>query len=192
MNLPLFPLSTTLYPGCPLDLQLFEPRYLDMISRCLKQGSGFGIVTIFEGREVGAAPSQLGEIGCEAIIKDWQQRSNGLLGIRVEGGRRFRILDTDVQRDQLVIGEIEWLEEPGERPLTARHDDLVALLSALVDHPMVTALNMKGDASGQQALGYQLAYLLPFEPAEKIELLSLSDPGERLDQLHALLSTLQE
>ena len=44
MNLPLFPLNTVLFPGCVLDLQIFEARYLDMISRCMKQGSGFGVV----------------------------------------------------------------------------------------------------------------------------------------------------
>ena len=43
-SLALFPLQTVLFPGCLLDLQLFEPRYLDMLSRCLRQGSGFGVV----------------------------------------------------------------------------------------------------------------------------------------------------
>ena len=45
MNLPLFPLDTVLFPGCMLDLQLFEPRYLDMVSACLKAGHGFGVPT---------------------------------------------------------------------------------------------------------------------------------------------------
>ena len=53
MKLPLFPLNAVLFPGCRLDLQIFEARYLDMISRCMKQGTGFGVVTIGEGREVG-------------------------------------------------------------------------------------------------------------------------------------------
>lgn len=90
MKLPLFPLNAVLFPGCRLDLQIFEARYLDMISRCMKQGTGFGVVTIGEGREVGEAPSRLAMVGCEASVRDWQQRPNGLLGIRVEGGRRFR------------------------------------------------------------------------------------------------------
>ena len=44
MSLPLFPLNTVLFPGCILDLQIFEARYLDMISSCMKQGGGFGVV----------------------------------------------------------------------------------------------------------------------------------------------------
>ncbi|AYN95708.1 ATP-dependent protease [Pseudomonas sp. LTJR-52] len=192
MKLPLFPLSTTLFPGCPLDLQLFEPRYLDMISRCLKQNIGFGVVTILEGEEVGAAPTRLGGFGCEAVVRDWQQQSNGLLGVRVEGVRRFRLLDTEVQDDQLTMGTVEWLDEPVERPLSDQHDDLAALLQALAEHPMVAALDLDGTARGQCELGYRLGYLLPFTPDQKNELLSLDDPGERLDRLHELLSSLQE
>ena len=56
MSFPLFPLNTVLFPGCRLDLQIFEARYLDMIGRCMKQNGGFGVVAIVEGEEVGDAP----------------------------------------------------------------------------------------------------------------------------------------
>ena len=59
MSLPLFPLNTVLFPGCILDLQIFEARYLDMIGRCMKQGGGFGVVCILDGEEVGIAPAGL-------------------------------------------------------------------------------------------------------------------------------------
>ncbi len=59
MSLPLFPLNTVLFPGCILDLQIFEARYLDMIGRCMKQGGGFGVVCILEAKEVGIAPAGL-------------------------------------------------------------------------------------------------------------------------------------
>ena len=95
MTLPLFPLNTVLFPGCVLDLQIFEARYLDMVARCMKQGTGFGVVCILDGREVGNAPQGIAGIGCEALIRDFQQQDNGLLGIRVEGGRRFEVLGTE-------------------------------------------------------------------------------------------------
>ncbi len=66
MNLALFPLNTVLFPDCILDLQIFEARYLDMIGRCMKQGSGFGVVCILEGEEVGTAAQGYAQIGCEA------------------------------------------------------------------------------------------------------------------------------
>ncbi|CAM5342033.1 hypothetical protein SSTU70S_04091 [Stutzerimonas stutzeri] len=74
MKLPLFPLDTVLFSGCTLDLQVFEPRYLDMLSGCLKAGHGFGVVHILEGSEAGPAPAAFARIGCEALIRDWQQQ----------------------------------------------------------------------------------------------------------------------
>ena len=99
MSLPLFPLNTVLFPGCRLDLQIFEARYLDMVSACMKRGEGFGVVGILEGREVGEAPGRFAWHGCEALIRDFHQQDNGLLGIRVEGGRRFTVQSSQVQPD---------------------------------------------------------------------------------------------
>lgn len=192
MELPLFPLNTVLFPGCMLDLQLFEARYLDMIGRCMKQGTGFGVVGILEGEEVGSAARRIAPLGCEALIRDWQQLPNGLLGIRVEGGRRFTVEGTRVQTDQLTLGDIAWLDDDdADRPLLPEHADLAALLNALAEHPLVKGLGMGGLAHGQQELANQLAYLLPFSLDEKLELLALGSPDARLDHLQTLLNRLQ-
>jgi len=191
MTLPLFPLNTVLFPGCTLDLQIFEARYLDMIGRCMKQGEGFGVVSIVEGEEVGSAPGQYAMIGCEARITDFQKQDNGLLGIRVLGGRRFRVMATEVQRDQLLLADVQWLPELPELPLDDQHEDLLALLVALAEHPMVAALDMGSEASGQQSLAYQLAYLLPFTDPDKLGLLAEDDPGQRLQGIQQLLDELQ-
>ncbi|WP_447648998.1 LON peptidase substrate-binding domain-containing protein [Pseudomonas abietaniphila] len=191
MSLPLFPLNAVLFPGCVLDLQIFEARYLDMIGRCMKQGEGFGVVCITEGSEVGDVPEGFSQIGCEALVTDFQQQDNGLLGIRVVGGRRFRVVEAQTQRDNLLIAEVEWLEDPDEKPLQEEDEDLVALLAALAEHPMVAALNMGLTASGQQSLANQLAYLLPFAEEDKIELLEIDDAEERLDAIQDLLDEMQ-
>ncbi|MHA6495214.1 LON peptidase substrate-binding domain-containing protein [Pseudomonas borbori] len=191
MNLPLFPLNTVLFPGCALDLQIFEARYLDMIGRCMKQGEGFGVVCIVEGEETGEAAERFAAIGCEARICDFQQRPNGLLGIRVEGGRRFRVQHAQVLPDRLTMADVHWLDEPAEQPLDAEHQDLVALRHALAAHPMVAALGMDDEVSGQSALANQLAYLLPLEPEQKVQLLALESPQERLGVLQQLLDQLQ-
>ena len=191
MTLPLFPLNTVLFPGCVLDLQIFEARYLDMVARCMKQGTGFGVVCILDGREVGNAPQGIAGIGCEALIRDFQQQDNGLLGIRVEGGRRFEVLGTELQRDQLLLAQIEWLDDAPEQPLQEEDQDLLALLKALAEHPMVAALNMNTEVAGQQSLSNQLAYLLPFAEADKIELLQVNDPQQRLEGIQVLLDEIQ-
>jgi Lon protease-like protein len=191
MNFPLFPLNTVLFPGCILDLQIFEARYLDMVSACMKRGEGFGVVTILEGQEVGAAASRFSALGCEALIRDFQQRANGLLGIRVEGGRRFQVGEVAVQADQLTLAQVDWLGEPQDAALLAEHADLAALLAALAEHPMVAGLGMGGAVASQQTLANQLAYLLPFATEQKLQLLQLDDPLHRLQQIQALLDQLQ-
>ncbi len=114
-----------------------------------------------------------------------------MLGIRVEGGRRFRVLSANVQTDQLTVAEVEWLDEQPNQPLTKEHDDLAALLEALSMHPMVSALEMGGEVNGQQELACQLAYLLPFERDQKQVLLEMNDPTVRLARIQVLLEQLQ-
>ena len=114
-----------------------------------------------------------------------------MLGIRVEGGRRFRVLSANVQPDQLTVAEVQWLDEQPDQPLTKEHDDLAALLEALSMHPMVSALEMGGEVNGQQALACQLAYLLPFERDQKQVLLEMDDPTVRLARIQVLLEQLQ-
>ena len=192
MRLPLFPLDTVLFPGCVLDLQIFEARYLDMVSQCLKAGHGFGVVNILDGREVGAAPTAFAGVGCEALIRDWQQLSNGLLGIRVEGGRRFDVQSFEVRADQLTVAQVAWRDDVDSRPLVARHADLLVLLEALGQHPMVRTLGLGGPVDDQAALASQLAYLLPFEAEQKVALLGLDEPEQQLEQIQSLLERLQD
>ena len=149
------------------------------------------MVCILDGREVGSAPQDIAGVGCEALIRDFQKQDNGLLGIRVEGGRRFEVLSTDLQRDQLLVAHVEWLDEVPEQPLQEEDQDLLALLKALAEHPMVAALNMNTEVAGQQSLANQLAYLLPFAEADKIELLQVNDPQQRLDGIQVLLDEIQ-
>ncbi len=191
MSYPLLPLNTVLFPGCILDLQIFEARYLDMVSACMRRGEGFGVVALLEGREVGEAARRFSTLGCEALIRDFQQRPNGLLGIRVEGGRRLRVGEVSVQADQLTLAEVSWLDEAEDAPLLAEHADLAALLSALAEHPLVAGLSMGGVVAGQQALANQLAYLLPFSIEQKLQLLQLDAPLQRLELIQYLLDRMQ-
>lgn len=191
MDLPLFLLDTVLFPGCRLDLQIFEARYLDMLGRCMRQGTGFGVVCLLDGQEVGQAAERFAAIGCEALVRDFQQLPNGLLGIRVEGGRRFRVSRTQVLADQLTVAEVDWLEECPERPLLAEHADLAALLNALAAHPLVTALGMDAAARDQAALANRLAYLLPLAAGQQLQLLALDEPLARLELLQRALDQLQ-
>ena len=107
MEVPLFPLRTVLYPGGPLPLRIFEQRYLDMISRCMKTDSPFGVLLIRKGSESG--PAETFDIGTLARITDWYQGSDGLLGVTATGTERFRLLSGRRESDGLLVGEVELL-----------------------------------------------------------------------------------
>src|SRR6185295_8191885 len=87
-ELPLCPLNSVLFPGGPLPLRIFEPRYVDMVGTCLREQRGFGVVLIREGSEVGAAEFET--LGTLARIVDFHMLSDGLLGLTTIGERRFR------------------------------------------------------------------------------------------------------
>ena len=79
-DIPLFPLNSVILPGGRIPMQLFEPRYLDMLTRCLKEDRGFVVVLLREGTEV-SLRTDFYDIGTYVRIVDFQQLDNGLLGI---------------------------------------------------------------------------------------------------------------
>ena len=74
--LPLFPLHTVLFPGALLGLKVFETRYLDLVSECLRSGQPFGVVCLRQGAEAGPSPApvQLESVGVLAHIDDFNSR----------------------------------------------------------------------------------------------------------------------
>ena len=101
-SLPLFPLKSPLLPGGIMALRVFESRYLDMVKRCARKGEGFGVCLIIDGPEVGG-PAVPASIGTEARIVDFTVHPGGVLGIAVEGERRFAVASTTTQADGLVL-----------------------------------------------------------------------------------------
>ena len=106
-QIPLFPLRTVLFPGGPLPLRVFETRYLDMVSRCLRDDLEFGVVLLTAGAETGEARTV--SVGTAARITDWYQGSDGILGITAEGRERFRLTSLSQQDDGLYLGDVEEL-----------------------------------------------------------------------------------
>ncbi|MBO9536424.1 LON peptidase substrate-binding domain-containing protein [Herbaspirillum sp.] len=111
-TIPLFPLGSTLFPDGRLPLQIFEVRYLDMIAKCIAEGSGFGVVALTEGTEV-RRPGQTERfvgVGTVARINEWSTPSIGLMRIACSGTARFRILQAEQQKHGLWTAEVEMME----------------------------------------------------------------------------------
>ena len=195
VEIPLFPLHPVLFPGGRLPLQIFEPRYTDMIGAGMRDGKPFGVVLIRRGsdaRLIAEMPQpEIFDVGTEAHVVDFNLLANGRLGIVVRGGRKFRVRGTREQEDHLLIGEVEFLAEEPALPIDSGHQELVDILRELVKHPMIEKLGLEIDFSDARSVGWRLAELLPIEPEIKQSLLKLQWPRERLQELTRLVDKLR-
>jgi len=133
VRIALFPLRTVLFPQGLLPLRIFETRYLDMIRRVMREDSGFGVVLIRTGGEVGAI-TEMAEVGTWARVADFDQLPDGLLKIVARGERRFRILRQDIQPDGLHVADVEWIDDAPEPLSVEEFPELTAALTrALAD-----------------------------------------------------------
>lgn len=181
-TIPIFPVHSVLFPGGPLVLRIFEPRYLDMISRCLKEESGFGVCLIKEGSEVGDA-AQVYPVGTLGQITYWHKRPDGLLGVTLRGEQRFHIVEQRVEANQLLVAEVELLANDPPQTTTEAHQGLVAMLKRILgelEHPYTNLPKQYDDAGWVSA---RLVELLPLEYRYKQRLLQENDPLRRLDVL---------
>lgn len=191
MNVPLFPLSSVILPGGRIPLQLFEPRYTDMLVRCMREDRGFVVVLLREGLETRSKVAFY-DIGTYVRIVDFQQLENGFLGITVEGESKVTVVSSWQQDDGLNVGDVECLLDEPCVPVPKAFSELVLVLRALVRHPVVEELNMDMDFSDARVVGWRLTELLPLERHQKQALLEIQDPIERLQRLETLLDELEQ
>lgn len=191
--IPLFPLRSVLFPGGRLPLQIFEQRYIDLVSHCMKTDSGFGVCLVTKGEEVVKPGSrqQVSRVGVYARIVDWDQLPNGLLGITVEGQRKFTVVDCWSRDDKLLMASVHWCAEDflGQEalPLSHEQDGLVDLLRDLMAHPLIESLGLTMDYQDQHQLGWRLSELLPVPVHQKQKLLEIDDTAERLREIENLV-----
>jgi len=194
-EIPLFPLGTVLFSGGRLPLRIFEPRYTAMISRCLREKSGFGVVLIRDGSDArigkSATQPEIFSVGTYSTIVDFNTLNNGMLGIITSGGSKFRILDTFETSDHLLMGSVEFLPDERAQAPGVEHAALIEMLRELMQHPMAQKLALDVDYHDARSVSWRLAELLPLEPEIKQGLLQMSLPRERLAELNRLVHNLR-
>jgi Lon protease-like protein len=165
--IPLFPLSTVLFPDGYLPLQIFEVRYLDMVKRAIAAGTGFGIVTLTDGAEVRTpdATEAVAPIGTLVQIRAHAAPMPGLMQIQCIGTSRFRIDSSERLKHGLWMGQVTLLSP----------DQSVAIPDELED---------TADALW---VANRWAELLPFPAEQKLRLLELDNPLVRLELIQDLL-----
>jgi uncharacterized protein len=185
-EIALFPLRTVLFPGGPLPLRIFEPRYTDMVRKSLREATVFGVVLIDGGTETGAVTATT-SVGTSARIADFNALPDGLLGITCFGLRKFKLGSRRVQSDGLNLGEVEWLPAEEEVELPAEYRHLGQLLRKVLPElgNFYESVTKRFDDAAW--VGYRLAEILPLSLSDKQFCLELNDPLARLARLSPLI-----
>ncbi len=187
MQVPLFPLNTVLFPGGALPLRIFEPRYLGLVSQCLKSDMPFGVLLIRDGGETGPATTH--NVGTLARITDWYQGSDGLLGITAIGEQRFRLIASERQGDGLNIGDVEMLDNEPSTPLPEEYQEMAAILAGVLDDLGRLYESLDRHFDDASWVTSRFVEILPIDLEEKQRCLEQSDPVERLQIVRKLLDS---
>lgn len=190
VTIPLFPLNTVLFPGGVLPLRIFEPRYLDMISHCLRVECGIGVVLISKGREVGNVADTY-EVGTLSQIRYWHQRSDGTLGVTLEGKQRFRILSQQVEKNQLIHANVELLPEIIGGSLSPQHQYLADILQNILSQLEPPYSTMTWQLDDADWVASRLIELLPLELPLKQQLLMVDSAREKLIEVARVLKDMR-
>ena len=186
MQVPLFPLNTVMFPGGVLPLRIFEPRYLDMVSDCLRSDTPIGVVLIRDGLEVGKA-AQTHAVGTLCVISYWNRRNDGLLGITLTGTQRFRITDHEVRPNQLILADIETLPSVQPVPINSKYQGMANLLRKIISQLEPPYTTMPAHYDDLEWISARLCELLPIPLDYKQALLEYDDIIARIEQLYALM-----
>jgi len=181
LEIPLFPLGLVLFPGMVQPLHIFEPRYREMMNRCLDGAGTFGITLAMpESVLLHEVPARVGVL---ARILDYHRLPDGRFNLLTVGGRRFEIVE--MMRDRPYLrGLVRLLpEELGPGPVA----ELAAEARRLLDEYLAIVLSDADDGdkgiaipSDSIELSYFLAVLLPCEDSAKQELLEAPAADVRL------------
>jgi hypothetical protein len=179
----IFPLNTVLFPGAYMHLVIFEPRYLDMVSYCLRHQLPFIVSRLIEGMEV-ADKARFESIGCFAHIVDFDQREDGILMIKVLGGNRVCILSSQTDPHYLNLTDnYRVLPEVDDIVLPVEVSPLKDLLLKLARLPEVDIEISEGSLDSAEFVVHQLAQVLPLELEFKQYLLEENDSFEKCIEL---------
>jgi len=184
-EIPLFPLNTVLFPGMPLPLHIFEPRYREMISYCSEAEREFGVLLIREGSEVGS-PATPFEVGTLAKIVGVDKLPDGRMNIVTVGTQRFHVVSISGDKRSYIVGDVEPFEDDdAEEPAAAELGDAVGQLlkrySALVQAALEQELTPLQVPADPEDLSYLVGGTLRIQNRERQKLLETRSTIKRLE-----------
>lgn len=191
-KIPVFPLGIVVLPGTIQSLQIFEPRYIDMVKNCMMGSSGF-VITL-QSKSNDDIDFGIVKRGAYVEIIDFNNNPNGLLSITVKAVNRVSIKNIVQQKDGLHIADIKPLVDPAvdDQALIAKHPELINILIQLRDHPRIKKLPIEIDLTSADSVAYHLSSLIPLTSQEKQSILEAFDASQRMNILSRLITKLSE
>jgi Lon protease-like protein len=170
-EVPIFPLNFVLFPDSLLPLKIFEPRYIDMVSACLREKKEFGVVLMKSGRET-RGPVSFHKIGTLAQIETFDQGEDGLLHIIAKGTSLFKVIQSEQRKDGLNVATIDPVRmdaECGMPEVELSH--LSKLLSEVLESLAEMAPPKPWCLDNAMWVTHRLAELLPLNNEDRLEIL---------------------
>ncbi|SRR6476646_97615 len=173
-RIPLFPLNVVLLPGADLPLHIFEPRYLEMVSRCLKEKTEFGVLL--------ALPKGVVRVGCTAeIIEVVKRYDDETMAILTVGRERFRVVEF-FDENPLAEGHVDYLEDRDSPDNPSVFRELVELYETchtllFEDYPKNT------ESPHSTGFSFLVAGTLPMDLMWKQQILELRSEADRQERL---------
>jgi len=185
--LPLFPLPVVLFPGAPMPLHIFEPRYREMVARCLEGDGRFGLIR-HDPDEQGPFLLEEGRVGTLAEIEDHQELPEGRSLILARGLQRFEIVEGLEQRQLFFEAEVRpYLDvtRPLEDAMLTVREHTLALFE-LVLHTIDDRDAEPPTFDLGRDLSFQLSPLVQIDSRWQQSFLELREEKHRLERLDAV------
>ena len=186
-TIPLFPLQdVTLFPGVPVPLHIFEPRYREMIEDALAGDRIIGMVMLQPGYEDdyhGRPP--IHAVGCAGVLETHERLPDGRFNVVLQGFSKFRVSSESTDRSYRVAEVVplsESLSETDGEALRAHRPRLLTLLSRVAPGNRPTP-----DEVSDEVLVNGLAQFLPMEPRYRLDLLEQDGLLARAERLFELV-----
>ena len=170
-------------PGTIQDLQIFEPRYIDMVKNCMENDHGF--VMTFQKKLSKKDEYEISKQGAYVEIIDFNNLPNGLLGITVKSINKVSIKDMVKLKDGLNLAETYPIVDPevDDQALLAEFPEISNILSQLIKHPRIANMSINVDFNSADSVAYHLAGLIPIPWTYKQNLLEAFDATQRFSIL---------
>jgi|TARA_X000001036_G_scaffold309888_1_gene288626 Lon protease-like protein len=182
-SFPIFPIGIVALPGTIQSLQIFEPRYLNMVKDCMENNHGF--VITFQKKLTNKNDYKISKQGAFVEIVDFNNLPNGLLGITVKAINKVTIKNIIQLKDGLNVAETYPIVDPevDDQALLAEFPEISNILSQLMKHPRIADMQINIDFNSADSVAYNLAGLIPIPWTYKQSLLEAFDASQRLSIL---------